>query len=80
MSNSNLIFSAGLAWHGDVVHDEQACKVLKAALAAGVIVQNKDADKVVVCIKSGVVHMKAFTIDRSPEGGYPRRCSYTTRS
>ncbi|KAK1761727.1 NADP-dependent oxidoreductase domain-containing protein [Phialemonium atrogriseum] len=48
-----------------VLPDETAFPVLKAALAAGV--NPEDADKVVVCIKSGVVDMKTLLIDGSPE-------------
>jgi pyridoxine 4-dehydrogenase len=81
-----------LTWPQDPVPDEQAFKVLKAALAAGVHVWTgadfygtpannslhlmhhyftafpEDANKVVLCIKSGVVDMRTFQMDGSPDG------------
>ncbi|KAH8894501.1 putative aldo/keto reductase, partial [Thozetella sp. PMI_491] len=77
--------------HGTSITDEQAFKVLKAALERGVNVWNgadfygtpennslhlmnryfathpKDADKVVLSIKTGVVDMRSFAVDCSPE-------------
>ncbi|OTA81801.1 hypothetical protein M434DRAFT_17240 [Hypoxylon sp. CO27-5] len=64
------------------ITDDQGFAILKAALAASVNCWNGanfygmryfdafpgDADKVVVCIKSGVVDVKTHTIDGSPHG------------
>lgn len=86
-----LMISTGMTTYVWTMPDEEAFKVLKAALAAGVNIWNgadfygtpssnslhllaryfakypEDADKVVVVIKSGVMDMRKFLIDGSPE-------------